>query len=385
TRTSTSVTSTPAVVVAGRRPVIANSWTVTDRAGICTVSPARARSYARLPSILIADTWEGTCSIAPVRAGSSRWTPSRVSAAPSAARVSPSASSVDVVCPSRIVAVYVLSRPTRWVSSRVARPMPRTSSPVAIGSSVPACPTFRVPASHRTRLTTSCEVSPPGLSTRRRPSGVAAGLFVTWLLIGIGTAGLFVRVGLARRFRLLAQSGEFGVPFSRFFKDRFEVGSGLGNLVEHEIDGRGGAHPEVLAHLGTNEPLRGRERRGGGRPVALLPEHGVEHGGVLQVTGHSDVGDGDEAEPGILDAGVEQLGDDLVDPFGHAPHPGAVSHGLFLTVCWNTPWPGRGARGHGVSSGTFYVRGISRISKVSMVSPSAISRYPRLIPHARPP
>src|SRR5438046_8310047 len=44
-----------------------------------------------------------------------------------------------------------------------------TRTPVAIGSSVPAWPTFFVPASRRTRATTSCEVMPPGLSTITRP------------------------------------------------------------------------------------------------------------------------------------------------------------------------------------------------------------------------
>src|ERR1700757_12752 len=46
-----------------------------------------------------------------------------------------------------------------------------TSTPVAIGSSVPACPTRRVPASLRIRATTSCEVSPDGLSTITSPLG----------------------------------------------------------------------------------------------------------------------------------------------------------------------------------------------------------------------
>jgi hypothetical protein len=53
----------------------------------------------------------------------------------------------------------------------VARPTPRTSNPVAIGSSVPACPTFRVPSDRRTTSTTSWEVIPDGLSTSTSPSG----------------------------------------------------------------------------------------------------------------------------------------------------------------------------------------------------------------------
>src|SRR5580692_340272 len=44
------------------------------------------------------------------------------------------------------------------------------STPVAEGSSVPRCPTFRVPANRRILLTTSCEVQPRGLSTMMTPS-----------------------------------------------------------------------------------------------------------------------------------------------------------------------------------------------------------------------
>src|SRR6186997_2330043 len=56
-----------------------------------------------------------------------------------------------------------------YVSSRVALLMPTTRTPVAMGSSVPAWPTFRVPASRRIRPTTSWLVQPCGLSTITSP------------------------------------------------------------------------------------------------------------------------------------------------------------------------------------------------------------------------
>src|SRR5690349_18417831 len=57
-----------------------------------------------------------------------------------------------------------------YVSSRVARLTPMISTPVAIGSRVPPCPTRRVRASLLIRATTSWEVIPAGLSTTISPS-----------------------------------------------------------------------------------------------------------------------------------------------------------------------------------------------------------------------
>src|SRR3954468_11381574 len=61
--------------------------------------------------------------------------------------------------------------------TRVARPTSTSSSPVANGSSVPACPTLTPrPSRRRTKATTSWEVTPAGLSTRRTPSELPGNL-----------------------------------------------------------------------------------------------------------------------------------------------------------------------------------------------------------------
>ena len=53
----------------------------------------------------------------------------------------------------------------------MARPISTSSSPVANGSSVPACPTFTPrPSRRRIAATTSWDVTPAGLSARRTPS-----------------------------------------------------------------------------------------------------------------------------------------------------------------------------------------------------------------------
>src|SRR5579859_6846656 len=52
----------------------------------------------------------------------------------------------------------------------VPRPSTMRSRPVASGSSVPQWPTFFVLSRRRTIATTSCDVMPDALSTRRTPS-----------------------------------------------------------------------------------------------------------------------------------------------------------------------------------------------------------------------
>jgi hypothetical protein len=147
-----------------------NRDTVTDLAASSTSSPCRTRLYERTPLILMADTALGTCWISPVSAATAdRSASSRTPEASTVDTTSPSASSVTVLCPSRMVARYSFVPPITYVSSLVAFSMPRMSTPVAIGSRVPPCPTRLVFAIRRIRDTTSCDVMPPGLSTTTSP------------------------------------------------------------------------------------------------------------------------------------------------------------------------------------------------------------------------
>src|SRR3954452_7543288 len=84
---------------------------------------------------------------------------------------SPAASSVVVSTPRTTSATYVFGCAVRKRSSRVTFPTPTSSTPVASGSSVPACPTFLVCRIPRSFATTSCDVHPASLSITTRPFG----------------------------------------------------------------------------------------------------------------------------------------------------------------------------------------------------------------------
>src|SRR5690625_1304072 len=148
-----------------------------------------------------------------------------------------------------------------------------------MGSRVPAWPTLRVPARRRTRATTSWEVSPPGLSTRRSPSGVVV----------TDVAGLLVGVGVPGGAGLLTQARQFGVALGGLAQHRLEGGSGLGDLIEHEVDRGGDAHAEMLADLRADHAPGGGQGGGGTGAVRCLAKDRVEHRGVLQVAGYAHV------------------------------------------------------------------------------------------------
>src|SRR5499426_3022724 len=68
-----------------------------------------------------------------------------------------------------MVPTYTLSPGPTKGTSLVASRIASGSTPVASGSSVPRCPTRRVPSQRRAASTTSCDVQPTGLSTTRKP------------------------------------------------------------------------------------------------------------------------------------------------------------------------------------------------------------------------
>src|SRR5207237_1239262 len=89
------------------------------------------------------------------------------------ATTSPSGSPVEVVAVRSTSVTYRLSSPMKHGPSLVAPPDNRTSSPVANGSRVPACP-VRAPVRRRRSATSAKDDGPAGLSTRTIPAGLRA-------------------------------------------------------------------------------------------------------------------------------------------------------------------------------------------------------------------
>ena len=131
---------------------------------------ARARRAA-VPPTRSAECIGGRCWMVPTKPGRA---PVPRRSAKHVRRLFPtspcrSASSESVVTPRRSSASYSLSPLMRNGTSLVASPTQMGRTPVAIGSSVPVCPTRRSPSTRRTSATTSNEVMPPGLSMTTTP------------------------------------------------------------------------------------------------------------------------------------------------------------------------------------------------------------------------
>src|SRR5258706_10683242 len=211
---------------------------------------------------------------------------------------SPCTSSVSVSRPSAMTASYSLGVPSRCGSSRVARPRSRTRSPVAKGSSVPACPIRETPKARRAARTTSCDVMPAGLSTSRSPS-VAASL-IGWL------DGL-VRRGL-RRGRL-----------SHLRKQLLDVRRVRDALVVAKLDLRSDTEPERSSHASTKVRRHTGEAVERGGALGLRAEHTHEDLGVVQIASHLDTGHRDQAvDARILDVVGEEESDLLAHRRGDA-------------------------------------------------------------------
>src|SRR5690606_28776601 len=135
------------------------------------------------------------------------------------------------------------------------------------------------------------------------------------------------------------ETGEFGVALGGLLECPLELGGGGGHRVGGELQGGGEPQAELATHLGADESARGGERGRGVPLLALVAEHGVVDGGVLEVTGHPDLGHRDEAEPRVLDPGLEHRRDDLLDAVADAPHPGGLGHGCCLLsgAAWHAP------------------------------------------------
>src|ERR1700691_1720475 len=255
----------------------------------------------------------------------------------------------------------------RWPSSRVAFSMPMTRTPVAIGSSVPAWPTRRVWARRRIRATTSCEVMPPGLSTMTSPDSHGAGRSVASCLPGTGSGVLVVLVvavvfvlvvfvpvvlgWLLVRVRVAGPpgappgAGPLLVPRPGGRHQVVEPLRVLRQRVGDELNARGVAQADQPADLGADDAGRALERGGAVLPLLGGAKHRVEDLRLAQVGRQPRLSDGDEAQPRVLDPALEQLGDDLGDPFGETAHLGVV-HGRSLL------WLSEQRRCHGYRTAT---------------------------------
>src|SRR5207249_2166174 len=110
---------------------------------------------------------------------------------------------------------YRLSKPTKHDASLVALPDNTSRSPVAKGSSVPACP-VRAPVRRRISATIANEDGPAGLSTSTRPFGLSARGGT--LELAVDELGDLLDRGVAREARSLAMAAARG-----FARDRGDV------------------------------------------------------------------------------------------------------------------------------------------------------------------
>ena len=220
----------------------------------------------------------------------------------------------------------------------MAAPTPRTSRPVAIGSSVPAWPTLRTDSTRRARATTSCEVIPRGLVDQQQ-----AGRHV-----GVGTAGTHAAHRLRRRQPAVARHPHEHAT-SRSTMNRHEPGPHPGQAPAERAgqqrqgqepdhgraDGDGAQVADVTGahqHAVQGEDHAGERLHGGQEPPDQLGLR--EHGGVVGEQRRQDVAQREQ-----------QHGDD--DPGAQPPAgpPGGRSPGRRPAARRRAPGrPGSGRR-----------------------------------------
>src|SRR5690606_38327989 len=170
--------------------------------------------------------------------------------------------------------------------SRVAgRPTRTISSPVANGSSVPACPTRLTPSSRRTRATMSWDVGPVGLSARTTAPSLARSRVGSAKLGGDSFPEELDELGVRK---VGAEAGGAPLPAAAVLAgDRRDV---------HCAVARAQAH---LARPAASVGLVAHDRRG---PDALERAHVIDDplgevlgGARVLVVGLGDIGEGERA------------------------------------------------------------------------------------------
>jgi hypothetical protein len=73
-------------------------------------------------------------------------------------------------------------------------------------------------------------------------------------------------------------------------------------LIQLEINRRGQPQAQRLANLRTDQTPRRGQRRSRGIARFGAAQNGVKDRGVMQVSSHPDICDGDESKPGVLEA-----------------------------------------------------------------------------------
>ena len=141
----------------------------------------------------------------------------------------------------------------------MALPKPTTSTPVAIGSSVPAWPTRFMCRAPRTAATTSWLVTPCGLSMTSRPELSGFVVIVPILdldiviIVEVVIIGLvvLVRIGVAGVLRVGAGLGEFFVALVCEREDVLDLMGLARHFVEDEFQLRGESQSGLGAYQGT--------------------------------------------------------------------------------------------------------------------------------------